>query len=307
MNLRRGFTLVEMLVTIAILGILFAMSLPAIAAARSAARRAECANHLRQLSTALANYQWSQEAYPAGVIDVAGPIESKPSGHHHSWIVALLPYIEEANAYGQVDRAASVYHDNNAPLRALTPAVLVCPSDQQTTGVSSYCGIHHHAEAPIDAGNSGAFFLNSRLAPSDFVDGLSFTLFLSEKLYEKGDLGWMSGTRATLRNVGAGINVTGMPPPTPVDPDGYYSDDYSLDASEIAEANERARKSDRDRDDLPAAPPSFVGGPGSDHPQGAHFAAGDGAVHYLTESIDRQLLSNLAHRADGAPALEVKW
>src|SRR4029078_11989737 len=61
-------------------------------------------------------------------------------------------------------------------------------------------------EAPIDTTNRGVFFLNSKLARDDIKDGLSYTLFLGEKLVNNFDLGWISGTPSTLRNTGTPLN-----------------------------------------------------------------------------------------------------
>ena len=94
-------------------------------------------------------------------------------------------------------------------VRRLPFAVLHCPSDGNAGGPrSSYAGVHHDTEAPIDIDNNGVFVLNTRIRDIDVVDGLSYTMFIGEKLIDHRDLGWMSGTRATLRNMGTPINAT---------------------------------------------------------------------------------------------------
>src|SRR5690606_30133693 len=90
-----AFTLVELLVVIAIIGILVALLLPAIQAAREAARRTSCMNNLTQLGLALHNYEFHFEALPPGTTNPDGPIRNEPQGNHVSWIVRILPYIEE--------------------------------------------------------------------------------------------------------------------------------------------------------------------------------------------------------------------
>jgi prepilin-type N-terminal cleavage/methylation domain-containing protein len=199
-----GFTLVELLVVIAIIGVLVALLLPAIQAAREAARRTQCANQLAQLIVAVHNYEMAHSLYPPGTIEAQGPIQNHSWGYHHNWIIQLLPYMEQSAKYNHIDRSVGVYHPNNFPVRILTMGTLICPSQASATdGYSSYAAVHHDVEAPIDANNNGVFFLNSRIGYQDVKDGSAWTIFLGEKLIEQGDLGWMSGTNATLRNTGA--------------------------------------------------------------------------------------------------------
>ena len=214
---RRGFTLVELLVVIAIIGILIALLLPAIMAAREAARRATCANNLAQIGLALANYQNAHEVLPSGVVNPDGPVLSVPKGYHYSWIVQLLPYMEEVNTFENVRCKVGAYDPANDPARGVAVRMLLCPSDGSSSppdrGVSNYAGCHHDVESPIDATNHGVFFLNSAVRDRDIRDGRSHTIFVGEKTISgpdpvlgmsgsADDLGWMSGTQATLRNTG---------------------------------------------------------------------------------------------------------
>jgi prepilin-type N-terminal cleavage/methylation domain-containing protein/prepilin-type processing-associated H-X9-DG protein len=200
---RRGFTLVELLVVIAIIGILVALLLPAVQAAREAARRVQCSNNLVQLIVAVNHYEMAHGVYPPGTINAQGPIRNAPVGYHHGWITQLLPYLEHRNAYAHIDRSVGVYHPKNAPVRDLAINVLACASAVSPgAGYSAYAGLHHDVEAPIDTNNNGVFFLNSRVRYDEISDGTSQTIFIGEKLTDSSDLGWMSGTRATLRNTG---------------------------------------------------------------------------------------------------------
>src|SRR5688572_33061782 len=99
-----GFTLVELLVVIAIIGVLVALLLPAVQAAREAARRSSCMNNLSQLNLAIHQYEMAHGAYPPGTVAAAGPISNTATGYHHSWTVQILPYIEQQNAYNALDK-----------------------------------------------------------------------------------------------------------------------------------------------------------------------------------------------------------
>ena len=200
---RTAFTLVELLVVIAIIGILVALLLPAVQAAREAARRISCTNNLTQLILAVQNYEMSYRAYPPGTLEEKGPIVNEAKGYHHNWVSRLLPYIEEKNTYNHIDFAVGVYDEKNAPVRKVRMSSLECPSmpfaPAADRGFSCYAGVHHDLDEPIDTTNHGVFFLNSAIRYEDISDGSAHTLFLGEKLPDaQNDLGWMSGTRWTL-------------------------------------------------------------------------------------------------------------
>ena len=82
------------------------------------------------------------------------------------------------------------------------------PANDHIAGLSNYAGCHHDVESPIDENNNGVLFLNSHIRDKDVTDGLAHTIYIGEKLGSQWDLGWMSGTRATLRNSGTAINQT---------------------------------------------------------------------------------------------------
>jgi prepilin-type N-terminal cleavage/methylation domain-containing protein/prepilin-type processing-associated H-X9-DG protein len=202
-----AFTLVELLVVIAIIGILVSFLLPAIQSSRESARRAMCANSLRQLIVGVHDYEMAHEHFPSGTVNDTGPIRSLPSGHHISWIARNLPYLEEGALASMVDLSLSAYHFKNDPARQAAIPLLICPSNPSGMWpFSNYAGCHHDIEAPIDDDNNGVFFLNSKLTRDDLKDGAAHTVFLGEKMPDGADLGWLSGTSSTLRNMGAQLN-----------------------------------------------------------------------------------------------------
>jgi len=165
-------------------------------------------------------------------------------------------------------------------VRKIDIRTFLCPSgprDPSDVGHSSYVGVHHDVEAPIDATNHGVFFLNSSVRYENITDGSAHTFFVGEKIFpDSSDLGWMSGTRATLRNTGTPLNTernawrtkptTGMSPGAPADP---------------------------------VLGTTAVGGFSSFHPGGAQFAFGDGHVSFMSETMSPAVYQQYGHRADG--------
>jgi prepilin-type N-terminal cleavage/methylation domain-containing protein len=275
-----AFTLVELLVVIAIIGILVALLLPAVQAAREAARRTQCINNLAQLTLAVQNYDMAHGVYPPGTLNDKGPIVNERKGYHHNWIVQLLPYMEQRAAYEHIDFSVGVYDDKNKEVREVRIQAIYCPSMavgyERGQAFSCYAGVHHDLDAAIDVDNHGVFILNKAMRYEDVSDGVSHTLFVGEKIPDaQNDLGWMSGTRWTLRNTGVPLNAS--------------------------------RNAQRGRPAQPPAPPVIVGGFDSEHPGGVNFAIGDGSVRFVSESIPAETLQQLAHRADGKLLKEQDW
>lgn len=309
----RGFTLIELLVVIAIIGILVGMLLPAVQAAREAARRVQCNNNLSQLALAALSYEMAHGFYPTGTLNAKGPVLNMPLGYHHNWITQSLPYIEQRNTYAAIDFKVGVYHKNNLPPRGIRIHNLACPSSPapffstiagQPVGNSNYAACHNDSESPIDTTNNGVFFLNSRIRYDDITDGSSHTIFVGEKMIDNLELGWMSGTRATLRNVGIGLNKTGFAPngrPAFVRTNSSSDPFGELMALGLTEDNLDSVLIQPGSSNTQGSKPGIdvleVGGFGSSHPNGAQFAFGDGSVRFVTTT--NLVLAQLAHRADG--------
>ncbi len=186
-----AFTLVELLVVIAIIGILVGLLLPAVQAAREAARRMQCSNNLKQISLALHNYESSYKRLPSG--------RTRLSISPHA---ALLPYIEQGNASTLVDWRVAWNHPNNATILETEIPIFNCPSDPvpnapavwaSTTYRSNQGSQLLHGLPPTDAsnGNFGMPEPNGPLIPEkylkfgDIVDGLASTAAFSE--HGRGD------------------------------------------------------------------------------------------------------------------------
>ena len=276
----RGFTLIELLVVIAIIAILIALLLPAVQQAREAARRTTCKNNLMQIGLALHNYEMMYEMLPPGTVATGGPIKHEPKGYHVSWIVQSLPFMDQGVTFEHFDFSVGVYDDKNEEVRSVQLTALTCPSDggnfsDQTWRNSSYAACHNDAEAPIDVDNNGVMYLNSSIRYEQISDGSTNTIFVGEKTIREDSLGWASGTRATLRNVGSLNSGTG---------DRFRRGHAAADAGEDG--------------------PNEVGGFSSFHQGGANFTFGDGHVRFLAERINADLLKQLGHRSDGKLILE---
>jgi len=188
-----AFTLVELLVVIAIIGILVGLLLPAVQSAREAARRGQCVNNLKQCALALHNYESSWGSYPPAMI-WSGTVGDK-SNSISVWS-RLLPYLEQgglAANYTATSNEDQTLADGT-PIQALRMPAYVCPSELNDTvklnadgtlnayfasyGVNLGPWLVFHPQSP--SAPQGAFFVNSRLRPADFTDGLSNTLMAAE-------------------------------------------------------------------------------------------------------------------------------
>jgi prepilin-type N-terminal cleavage/methylation domain-containing protein/prepilin-type processing-associated H-X9-DG protein len=289
---RAGFTLIELLVVIAIIAVLIALLLPAVQAAREAARRVQCCNNLVQLSIAVQNYESAYEMLPPGVVNPTGPIANAAKGYHHAWTIQLLPYLEQRNASRKINYAAGVYDPVNATVRAHQISVFFCPSDggagagsNSNAAMNNYAACYGDREVPVDANNTGVFYLNSHTRFEDITDGTSSTILFGEKVRDTNELGWMSGTRATLRNTGTRIN--GLLTSSGRGPGYSVTGDADEDPDDAA-----AAKGDSD-------PSTLFGGYSSRHPGGVNVAFADGSVRFLKNTISARVLRHLGNRADG--------
>ena len=161
---RPGFTLVELLVVIAIIGILVGLLLPAVQAAREAARRMQCSNNLKQLGLAIHNYHDTHRVFPLGVLQAN--LNAEFGFPRLTWGIHLYPYIEQSAIYNRFSftlGSNDTMYLNNAnssgldSLTARTIPTMLCPSDGVGSQVYAHPGIRPHVTAK---GNYATFFGN---------------------------------------------------------------------------------------------------------------------------------------------------
>ena len=258
----RAFSLIELLVVITIIGILIALLLPAVQAAREAARRASCCNNLRQIGIALQNYHAAIASFPPGGIEhrsMINPKTGKPygvRGRQGAWSAFLLPYIEQDALYHQLETGKAFDAPENATAAATVLSVYVCPSVpqgnylKQGRGPCQYGGIYGERITSPNNPPKGAMLYDRSISIADIRDGTSNTLIVAEDC-DFADGQWING-----------LNV--------------YDQAFAINQA-----------------------PSYENDIRSKHPGGANGVFCDGSVHFLTESMDLKVLAAICTRAGG--------
>jgi len=264
---RKAFTLVELLVVIAIIGVLVALLLPAVQAAREAARRSSCSNNLKQIGLAVHNHHDTFRRLPPGWTAPAGNAEGAPGW---AWASHSLNFMEQGNLYNQITFASAVSEPVNLNARQTVVETFLCPSDVGedvfTLGTvqvarSNYLGVFGNSEIEDSPSNgNGMFFHNSKLKFSSVTDGLSNTLMIGErhsKIEHSTWTGVINGADEAMARV---VGITDHSPNVGHD----HLDDFS-----------------------------------SLHPGGAMFCQADGSVRFIANTINETAFQALGTVAGG--------
>ena len=282
-----AFTLVELLVVITIIGILIALLLPAVQAAREAARRLQCANNFKQATLALHNYHTAKGCFPPG------EMWDLPAGRAYvwGWSAYILPYMEKQNLYDRIDFAMDFSYWGSADNIAVTKTVVpnyLCPSDPQyderiyvwsgdppgtpQAGPTQMCGVSDSFD--FSQGNDytpedfprvdGIFGANFSCTIANIKDGTSNTLMVGE--CTGGGLGTVNGHIWVSANICDTI-------------DGINSPIYTVPGGGTFRFG--------------------VSGFSSYHPGGCNFSMADGSTSFISENVSQNLLTALTTR-DGA-------
>ncbi len=323
---RPAFTLVELLVVIAIIGILVALLLPAIQAAREAARRTQCVNHLKQLGLGLHNYSNQKGELPGGssylVQDGKGT---------RTWVTELLPFIEEQSLANRFDRTKYMNEAPNVTIVAdVVLPVFICPSDPRAGDPikRNLAGEFEQIRTPGAAGNrhppqSQALWYTASAGPT-IPDQCAFDSSAAACMgcdLGSTNLSWApicapcsTNNRAPCPDKSKGVgmfarSIEGVPLRRVTDGLSHtiaagetlpfdciwnclFCDNHPLTSTQIPINN-------READEQGLLRPWRSHGYKSEHPGGINVLMGDGSVQFLNETIDYVLYNSMGTRAAG--------
>jgi prepilin-type N-terminal cleavage/methylation domain-containing protein len=307
----RGFTLVELLVVIAIIGVLVSLLLPAVQAAREAARRMQCSNNLRQLGIALHNYHDTYNVFVARAAGTA-PCDNIGNCNWRSGFVSLLPYIEQQPLYDQimngfngqwVPEGPNPWH-GGYPGWTTQVQTLVCPSDAQpsvttmglgSTNYSFSVGDSIGPESQSGRRPRGVFAHLQWYSISDIADGTSNTILLAEKARRR-DPREVIGNHAVLAGTNTNpaicLTVRGPHP-------RFFADGVEVTANSFAPGSRWSEGFPAYQGVNTVLPPNSpsclewnwgdswgIYSATSRHPGGVQAVFGDSSVRFISETIN---------------------
>jgi prepilin-type N-terminal cleavage/methylation domain-containing protein/prepilin-type processing-associated H-X9-DG protein len=291
-----AFTLVELLVAITIIGLLIALLVPALQAARNSARRAQCANNLKGIGLALQSFHAAKGSFPSGYVSGVDP-SGNETGPGWGWLSLSLTYMDQSPLAGMIDFRQPIESSANDVARTRLIANLLCPANEiskptwptevrDSTGepVSLICRVAFCAYVGMYGSTDttplgdGIFFRNSRIRVRDVTDGTSRTIAAGERAYVLGDGTW----------VGA---VSGA---------SMFPDDYSAKiAVEHLKPASAMVLGHVGLGNGPNSPSSELNQFYGLHGNGVNFVFADGHVVFLASTIDYPLYQSMATRAGG--------
>jgi prepilin-type N-terminal cleavage/methylation domain-containing protein/prepilin-type processing-associated H-X9-DG protein len=314
---RSGFSLVELLVVIAIIGTLVALLLPAVQAARGAARRLQCANNLRQLALAAHTFHNAQRSFPPGLRQFEFP--SPPTYRGTSLFVFLMPYLEYAALVAGWDYQQPLGNTEGGPAARAAAVVggLLCPDDLLAQnplakgdlyyGMTSYGGNGGTRSYMPDVATVDGIFHTTGPASLprpdqqpvrlDMVrDGASTTLLLGERNHQDPNFETFAqaGWADSLASVGSWSAIGGKRRIVDVTMSGHAPLNYRLPFGYADRA--AASPAANSRQDFAYYEQLRFCAWGSRHPGGANFAMADGAVRFFSDELPLAILKALSTR-----------
>jgi prepilin-type N-terminal cleavage/methylation domain-containing protein/prepilin-type processing-associated H-X9-DG protein len=291
-----GFTLVELLVVITIIGILIALLLPAVQAAREAARRMQCTNNLRQWGLAMANYESQYSVFPYGVRHAYG--SSGTVGNiRYTFVPALWPFMEQLNLYEKFDFKVGFYSTANLALEAVQVPAYYCPTDRQgvwaaveVTGAVygprcrgnyvvnwGYCDYYQTAPTGYKIGPFGP---GRQRAAADIKDGLSNTMFMGEVIQTTNDTDYDFRSDFFNDDIGAAQFMS------------YYTPNSGVDTLDFCSTT----ATDAIMPCTTTTTTYYVASR-SKHSGGVNIGFGDGSGHFISDSITASVWRALSSMA----------
>jgi prepilin-type N-terminal cleavage/methylation domain-containing protein len=196
---KNGFTLVELLVVITIIGILIALLLPAVQAAREAARRMQCQNNLKQIGLAVLNYESQCKIFPPSSCwpsSLFDPRNASLTDYRANWVIFILPFLDQQSLFDKFDLNAAISGNTstaNRLARATTIPTMLCPTDAQRNRIAFMGNTYPATSAFGDSWARGNYAANASLGFMCYTASGATTPSSVRYAAFPGSLGWKAG------------------------------------------------------------------------------------------------------------------